>query len=129
MPSGDEPVNAESVQTFARRRLLTRPEVPPMVAAMHFETREHMRLASLEISVPTMNPRLRNAHERLEKAIARVDAAIAEKFSNDRQVEDGGAAARIAALAAENEELRALYRDLAGRLDAAISHLQRIMNG
>ncbi len=68
-----------------------------------------------------MSSRFKTAEERLDKAMARVDAAAVNP-ANDR-----GSGARLVALENENQELRTRHSEIAGRLDQAIDRLQRIL--
>ena len=68
-----------------------------------------------------MTSRLKNAEERLEKAVERIDAALAR--STDKQRSES----RLADLESENSALRRQNEEIAGRLDGAIARLQRIL--
>jgi hypothetical protein len=68
-----------------------------------------------------MNSRFKNAEERLENALARVDDAVSQAVSGD------GSASRIATLENENETLRERQGEIASRLDTAIERLQRVL--
>ena len=68
-----------------------------------------------------MNSRIKNAEERLEKALARIDAASMETVSAQ------GSNARAEALEKENAILRKQNDEIASRLDIAIDGLQRIL--
>ncbi len=70
-----------------------------------------------------MNSRLKNVEERIENALARVDAAAALKTTNTQQNAD------IAALEAENASLRNQQDEISKRLDSAIDKLQRVLQG
>ena len=70
-----------------------------------------------------MSSRLKNAEERIEKAIARMDAALA------RPRQEQNSKPRFAALECENTVLRKKNDEIAIRLDAAISRLQQILRG
>ena len=69
-----------------------------------------------------MNSRIKIAEERLEKALQRVDKALAG-MTSDRA--DGE---RLAALEKENDILRKRHVEMAGRLDRAIERLQRALD-
>jgi ABC-type phosphate transport system auxiliary subunit len=68
-----------------------------------------------------MNSKLKNAEERLEKALSRIDAVAAQAS------ETGSTGSRFIALEAENAELRERHGEIAGRLDQAIARLQKIL--
>ena len=68
-----------------------------------------------------MNSRLNNAEERLEKALARVDAAIQEAAGEDRSD------SRVVTLERENEALRRQHGEIVDRLDSTIERLQRVL--
>ena len=68
-----------------------------------------------------MNSRIKNAEERVEKAFARIDAALMETVSAQ------GSNARADALEKENAILRKQNDEIASRLDIAIDRLQRIL--
>jgi len=68
-----------------------------------------------------MNSRLDNAQERLEAALARIDNALT------RRTLDDGIADKLKILTEEHLALRGQHREVGGRLDAAISRLQRVL--
>jgi len=68
-----------------------------------------------------MNSRIKNAEERVEKAFARIDAALMETVSAQ------GSNARAEALEKENAILRKQNDEIASRLGTAIDRLQRIL--
>ena len=68
-----------------------------------------------------MNSRIKNAEERVEKAFARIDAALMETVSAQ------GSNARAEALEKENAILRKQNDEIASGLDTAIDRLQRIL--
>lgn len=68
-----------------------------------------------------MNSKLKNAEERLEKALSRIDTAAA------RPTETRPSGACFVALEAENAELRERHSEITGRLDQAIARLQQIL--
>lgn len=69
-----------------------------------------------------MNSRLKIAEERLEKALQRVDTALAGMTPGEVDAE------RLAALEKENAILRNRHGEIAGRLDLAIERLQRVLD-
>jgi hypothetical protein len=68
-----------------------------------------------------MTTRLKIAEERLEKALVRVDAAVA---SNGAKKE---ADPNVAGIQAQNTALRDQQQNLANRLDSAIAHLRHVL--
>ena len=70
-----------------------------------------------------MSSRLKIAEERIEKAIARIDAVLA------RPRQGQNLEPRIAALECENAVLREQNDEIAVRLGAAIGRLQQILKG
>ena len=70
-----------------------------------------------------MSSRLKIAEERIEKAIARIDAVLA------RPRQGQNLEPRIAALECEIAVLREQNDEIAVRLDAAIGRLQQILKG
>ena len=70
-----------------------------------------------------ISSRLKNAEERIEKAVARIDAALARPRQG-QYLEP-----RIAALECENTVLRKQNDEIAVRLGAAIGRLQQILKG
>ena len=70
-----------------------------------------------------MSSRLKIAEERIEKAVARIDAALA------RPRQGQNLEPRIAALECKNAVLREQNDEIAVRLDAAIGRLQQILKG
>jgi len=68
-----------------------------------------------------MNSKLKNAEERLEKALSRIDAVAAQSS------ETRPSGARFVALEAENADLRARHGEITGKLDQAIARLQQIL--
>ena len=68
-----------------------------------------------------MNSRLKSAEERLEKALARVDAAGSQS-AQALALEN-----RLAAAELENATLREQRDEIAGRLDQAIAKLQQVL--
>lgn len=68
-----------------------------------------------------MTSKLKDAEERLENALSRLDSAI-----RNSTVEANGEG-RLAALESENRALRAKHGEIAGRLDQAIERLQKVL--
>ena len=68
-----------------------------------------------------MTSRLKIAEERLEKALGRVDAAVA---SNGAEKE---ADPNVAEIEAQNAALRDQQKNLANRLDSAIARLKHVL--
>jgi hypothetical protein len=68
-----------------------------------------------------MNSRLDNVHERLEAALARIDIALTQPAADD------GLAGKLKILTDEHQALRGQHSEISRRLDAAISHLQRVL--
>jgi hypothetical protein len=68
-----------------------------------------------------MNSRVEIAYERLERALQRIDTALARKAVGNT------ADLSAAALAAENAELRRSNAEIGERLDRAIARIQAIL--
>jgi uncharacterized coiled-coil protein SlyX len=65
---------------------------------------------------------LRDSSERLEAALARLEATLADRTAGTEELRTAVAEAR-----AENERLQALANEAAGRLDRTIAQLERVM--
>ena len=68
-----------------------------------------------------MDSRLKNAEERIEKALERIDVALSQQSCSQTSE------LRILDLEKENTELRSQIDQTAGRLDIAIKRLQHLL--
>lgn len=70
--------------------------------------------------------RLEDAQRKLETALKRLDAAVERQLA-DPATGDGGSAAELAAIRAENDRLQGTTNAVATQLDRTIERLQRLL--